>query len=298
MIRWLRLYDEILEDVVVMSLPPPLFRHWVLLLCLANRGEPRGLLPSSVTEIAFRLRLSSEALAEKVLKDLILRGLLEETEAGMTPHNWQKRQYSSDSSTIRSRDHRTKCNVAVGVAPNVAVGVAPNTEEGVAPNVAPFCTLQTDRETEKQTDRLYTQNYAKLTPSNTGVCADVLNIGAVFGGYAKDRFAKLKNPESDVKELLNNWTLEQIVAGLDAMYVTENVRNPKALLHKSILPALLRQSEAGGVQTEEKYTPVAKTVPENLIKLLPVVSASEQITAIREASKILRRTQKEGGDHD
>ena len=42
--QWLRLYDDVLDDPEVQRLPPDLFKHWVNLLCLANKGTLRGTL--------------------------------------------------------------------------------------------------------------------------------------------------------------------------------------------------------------------------------------------------------------
>jgi hypothetical protein len=66
--------------------------------------------------MAFKLRLSSQD-AEQQISELILAGLIDITDAGRVPHNWNMRQFLSDSSTERVKKHRkikaeTPCNVS------------------------------------------------------------------------------------------------------------------------------------------------------------------------------------------
>ncbi len=86
--RWLRLYDDVLDDPKVQQLPPPLFKHWINLLCLASKTEPRGTLPCS-DDVAFRLRLTSSA-TRTMLDQLFQRGLLDWDRAAerYTLHGW------------------------------------------------------------------------------------------------------------------------------------------------------------------------------------------------------------------
>jgi len=100
--RWFRVYTEVLHDPKVQRLPAELFRRWVNCLCLAALGN--GQLPPP-EDIAFGLRLSP-AEAERTLSGLRKAGLLDECEGRLTPHNWEQRQYVSDSSTERVRRYR------------------------------------------------------------------------------------------------------------------------------------------------------------------------------------------------
>lgn len=102
--RWFRMYDDVLDDPKVQRLTPSLFKSWVNLLCLASKSEVNGSLPG-VAEIAFRLRLT-EAQARKTLAELRAAGLLDETETGVTPHNWGIRQRQSDDVAKRVAKHR------------------------------------------------------------------------------------------------------------------------------------------------------------------------------------------------
>lgn len=108
--QWFRLHDDVLDDPKVQKLSPQLFKHWINLLCLASKNNPRGTLPDLNT-IAFRLRLSDDK-AWTVLSDLISAGLIEHKGDGnYEPHNWNKRQYDKPSDhpervTARVRKHR------------------------------------------------------------------------------------------------------------------------------------------------------------------------------------------------
>ena len=102
--RWFRFYDEVLDDPKVQKLPPPLFRRWVNLLCLANRGQPRGVLPG-LAGIAFALRIST-ADAEGTISALKQADLLDDKEGRLMPHNWKKRQPESDDSLPRVQRYR------------------------------------------------------------------------------------------------------------------------------------------------------------------------------------------------
>ncbi len=110
--KWFRFYSEALHDPKVRRLPPALFKDWVLILCIASDGKPRGTLPP-ISDIAYHLSRSSEKVIV-LLTDLKERGLLDAgDEKGIRPHNWNGRQFNSDNVTSRVRKHRE------GVARNV-----------------------------------------------------------------------------------------------------------------------------------------------------------------------------------
>lgn len=103
MARWFRFYDEALDNPKVQRLAPHLFKTWVNLLCLASKDG--GKLPSN-DDIAFRLRISVQDAAQQV-EDLILAGLIDVDAArARAPHNWEDRQYASDSSAERTKKYR------------------------------------------------------------------------------------------------------------------------------------------------------------------------------------------------
>lgn len=101
--RWFRFYDEALDDPKVQRLAPNLFKTWVNLLCIASKSD--GKLPSD-DDLAFKLRISVQDAAQQ-MQDLILAELIDIGPKGERfPHNWQSRQYASDSSAERMRKHR------------------------------------------------------------------------------------------------------------------------------------------------------------------------------------------------
>src|SRR6185503_1706467 len=97
--RWWRAYDGALDDPKLQRLPPDVFKSWFNLMCLASQHD--GVLPP-LDDIAFRLRKTPEQV-EKLLRELASRGLLDDVDGQLEPHNWRSRQFKSDSSTGRVR---------------------------------------------------------------------------------------------------------------------------------------------------------------------------------------------------
>jgi hypothetical protein len=104
MSQWFRFYESALDDPKVQRLPGDLFKGWINLLCLAKRHN--GTLPPH-EDIAFALRLSAKD-ATKLLDSLVEHGLLDHDETGISPHNWNARQYKSDVSTDRVKRFRKR----------------------------------------------------------------------------------------------------------------------------------------------------------------------------------------------
>lgn len=102
--RWFRFYDDALNDPKVQKIAPPMFKSWVNLLCLASKND--GRIPP-IPDVAFALRIA-EGEAEKVVKALVDAGLIDTDDAGMSPHNWHRRQRSGDSAAERMRRHRER----------------------------------------------------------------------------------------------------------------------------------------------------------------------------------------------
>ena len=101
---WFRFYSEALNDPKVQRLDGESFKGWVNLLCLAKAHD--GSLPDT-PDIAFGLR-KSQAEVEALLQALDDAGLIEQTTAGLSPHNWDSRQYVSDNSTERVKRFRER----------------------------------------------------------------------------------------------------------------------------------------------------------------------------------------------
>lgn len=104
MMKWFRMYASVLNDPKVQRLPASDFKGWVNLLCLA--AEHDGGLPCA-TDIAFSLRMEEDA-ADRLIAAMLSAGLLEPAFGGYRPHNWDGRQFQSDTSTERVRRFRAK----------------------------------------------------------------------------------------------------------------------------------------------------------------------------------------------
>lgn len=106
---WFRFYTEALDDPKVQRLDASTFKHWVNLLCLAARHN--GALPHE-SDIAFALRIDEVAVSS-LLDRLVIAGLIDVRKGGpngsyIAPHNWDKRQYKSDTSTERVKRFRQR----------------------------------------------------------------------------------------------------------------------------------------------------------------------------------------------
>jgi hypothetical protein len=113
MSRWLRFYDDAINDPKILKLPEATRWHWVAILCIASKNE--GALPI-LDDIAIQLRVTP-AKATEIIATLVKAGLLDKTETGFAPHNWNGRQYKSDVSTDRVKRFRNgKRNVSCNVS--------------------------------------------------------------------------------------------------------------------------------------------------------------------------------------
>jgi hypothetical protein len=98
---WLRLYSEFAHDPKIQMLSEAMQRRYVMLLCLRCSETLETL---HETEIAFQLRLSTEELDE-TKKLFISKNFIDKH---WNLLNWDKRQFVSDSSTMRVAKHRNK----------------------------------------------------------------------------------------------------------------------------------------------------------------------------------------------
>lgn len=104
MSRWCRLYESVLHDPKVQRLPGETFKGLINLWCLASASD--GVLPP-IEDIAFALR-TTESKAQALIDHLHDVGLLDVTDDGLQPHNWNGRQFKSDVSTNRVRQFRER----------------------------------------------------------------------------------------------------------------------------------------------------------------------------------------------
>ena len=98
---WFRLYSEFAHDPKIQMLSEAMQRRYVMLLCLRCSEVLETL---HETEIAFQLRLSEAELLET--KQLFISKNFIDKHWNLT--NWDKRQFVSDSSTMRVAKHRQK----------------------------------------------------------------------------------------------------------------------------------------------------------------------------------------------
>jgi len=114
--HWWRAYNEAVNDPKLQLLSDMLFRAWFNLMCIASGND--GALPA-LKDIAFTLRIAPTKAAQ-ILAQLHAAGLLDKTETGFAPHNWNGRQYKSDVSTERVkrfRQHKRNVSSAVSETP-------------------------------------------------------------------------------------------------------------------------------------------------------------------------------------
>jgi hypothetical protein len=103
--RWLRLYDELVDDPKILLLPLDLRWSLIALWCVASQND--GRLPS-LDAVAIKLR-EKPARTRKILTDLMSAGFIDEDEKGLLPHNWNGRQFKSDgASTDRVKRFRRR----------------------------------------------------------------------------------------------------------------------------------------------------------------------------------------------
>ena len=98
---WFRLYSEFAHDPKIQMLSEAMQRRYVMLMCLRCSETLETL---HETEIAFQLRLSEAELIET--KQLFISKNFIDKQ--WTLLNWDKRQFVSDSSTMRVAKHRQK----------------------------------------------------------------------------------------------------------------------------------------------------------------------------------------------
>lgn len=102
MSRWFRFYDDALNDPKVQKLPGDLFKFWVNLLCVASKFD--GKLPED--ELAFLMRMDPKRINENI-NELKLLGFIDGAEE-ITPHNWDKRQFKSDSADPTNAERQAR----------------------------------------------------------------------------------------------------------------------------------------------------------------------------------------------
>jgi len=175
--HWWRAYEEALQDPKLLTLSDKLFRAWFNLLCIASKHG--GILPA-IEIVAIELRVSIYKAGDYI-RELIKRGLFDDTEKGFAPHNWEERQYKTDltdptSSARQKRYRERKRNGDRNGESNGVTGVTPTVTHTVTPTVTrtvtdkrPDTESETDTETERKKDpslREGTRARASRLPEN------------------------------------------------------------------------------------------------------------------------------------
>lgn len=108
MSRWWRAYDDAASDPKLGLLSDELHRAWFNLMCIASAND--GAFPP-LKQMAYTLRVKPERAAA-ILAELHTHGLLDKTDDGFAPHNWNGRQYKTDSTdpTAAERMQRYRKN--------------------------------------------------------------------------------------------------------------------------------------------------------------------------------------------
>lgn len=102
--KWFRVYDDLVDDPKVQTLPLEQFRALINLWCLASQND--GALPT-IDVMAFKLRVKP-AKMRNIVEKLRSAGLVDEADGSLTPHNWNVRQFRSDLSSERVRRYRER----------------------------------------------------------------------------------------------------------------------------------------------------------------------------------------------
>jgi hypothetical protein len=108
MARWFRFYADAMRNPKVLKLSDKDFRLWIRLLSIASENEGR-IPPDDELKLVLSARLD---YVKGGLKRLLKAGLIDPLKSGYEPHNWQKFQYKSDTSTERVQKHRRFRNVS------------------------------------------------------------------------------------------------------------------------------------------------------------------------------------------
>lgn len=102
--RWFRFYEDTINHPKTARLPASLFRTWVFLLCVASKEG--GKLPD-IEAIAFHLRREVGSVSRDITA-LLAAELLDEIDGGYVPHNWNIRQYKSDTKDPTAPDRMVR----------------------------------------------------------------------------------------------------------------------------------------------------------------------------------------------
>ena len=183
---WFRLYSEFAHDPKVQMLSEAMQRRYVMLLCLRCSEVLETL---HETEIAFQLRLSTDELDET--KQLFISKNFIDKHWNLL--NWDKRQFVSDSSTMRVAKHRNKKKQAS------------NADETLQKR--PSNAIDTDTDTDTDTEQIQKRTTSVATPSGVSD-----SVWQEFKSLRKAKKAPITQRAIDAITIEANkagWTLEK-----------------------------------------------------------------------------------------
>lgn len=102
--HWWRAYDDAVDNAKLLLLSDAQHRGWFNLLCLASANG--GTLPE-MKVMSVKLRMKP-ARVQALIDGLTEAKLIDQTETGTRPHDWNDRQYKSDVSTTRVKRFRER----------------------------------------------------------------------------------------------------------------------------------------------------------------------------------------------
>ena len=172
---WFRMYAEFAHDPKVQMLTEVMQRRYVMLMCMRCSN---ALVTLQADEIAFHLRIDAAQLEET--KTLFLaKGFINEAWELL---NWEKRQFSSDTSAQRVAKHRAAKKAAEEAARNGHVTLPQQKSNA----------LDTDTDTDTDTEE---KSRAKAT-SKAEAKATASRLPADWSASADDiEFCKAERPD-------------------------------------------------------------------------------------------------------
>jgi hypothetical protein len=90
---WFRVYNSLVDDPKVRKLPDGMVTSLLWLWCIAGQND--GVLPP-IDDVAFKLRCTTAKAAEIITK-LVKAELFDNDGGTFRPHNWDTRQYKTDT---------------------------------------------------------------------------------------------------------------------------------------------------------------------------------------------------------
>ena len=221
--HWFRLYNTLVDDPKVQQLPDALFKALVNLWCVASQND--GVLPSA-DDIGYKLRIKPQRAAEIVTR-LVQAGLIDKVDGVFIPHNWDSRQFQSDSSTDRVKKHREK------------------KKRNVSGNVS---------ETANETDRAEQNKSEQSTADARTLDEKGLKQERALIDLFTALCANLGHPKPDMKPI-SVWLLDGIAFGTISEVCQAIIRRKSDMASLSYCDAAVREKHRG-VQSAPSLSPV------------------------------------------